>query len=381
MIRPRTGDMSENLYRKLQQHLDRMPIPFPATASGVEIRLLKRLFSPAEAEIALALSMVPEPATTIRKRVRPRPTVEDLERTLNAMADRGLIERSSGARPRFGKSALAVGIYERQLPHLTAELQREFEEYAREAFGTALHSRTRAPQLRTVPVNADITPERGVASYDDIREFVRTTEGPFAVMDCICRKGADLTGHACRQTSLRSSCLTFGPAAEGMVASGAARFITRRDMLDALDAADREGLVLQPQNTTRPLFVCCCCGCCCGILVTAKRLPEPASYFAATYHAVVDAELCSACGTCESRCQMEAVTTGEAASSVDLARCIGCGLCVTTCTTGAMTLEANATRKTPSTSTASLYLRIYRDRFGTFEAARALGKAILGRQI
>ena len=373
--------MEENLYRKLQQHLDRMPIPFPATASGIEIRLLKRLFSPAEAEVALALSMAPEAVATIRKRVRSRPTAEELAHTLSAMADRGLIERTAGVHPRFGKSALAIGMYERQLPHLTAEFQRDVEEYMREAFGAALHSRTRAPQMRTVPVNADITPERGVVSYDDIRGFVRTTAGPFAVMDCICRKGADLTGHSCRQTSLRSSCLTFGPAAEGMVASGAARFITREQMLQALDAADREGLVLQPQNTTRPLFVCCCCGCCCGVLSTAKRLPEPATYFAASYHAVVDPELCSACGTCESRCQMEAVTAGDAASSVDLARCIGCGLCVTTCTTGAMTLELNATRKKPSASTSALYLRIYRDRFGTFEAARALGKAILGRQI
>jgi NAD-dependent dihydropyrimidine dehydrogenase PreA subunit len=373
--------MSDDLYRKLQQHLDRMPIPFPATRSGIEIRLLQRLFAPAEAEIALALSMVPETASTIYKRVRSRSTVEELERALAAMAERGLIERTPGSRARFGKSALAIGMYERQLPHLTAEFQRDIEQYMREAFGAALHSRTRAPQLRTVPVNVDITPERGIASYDDIRGFVRTTEGPFAVMDCICRKGADLTGHSCKQTSLRSSCLTFGPAAEGMVASGAARFITRDAMLEALDIADREGLVLQPQNTTRPLFICCCCGCCCGILVTAKRLPEPASYFAASYHAAVDADLCSACGTCEPRCQMEAIAVGDAASSVDLARCIGCGLCVTTCTTGAMTLEPNRTRKKPSASTPSLYLRIYRNRFGTFEAARALGKAILRRQI
>ena len=50
-----------DLYRRLQRHLDSMPIPFPATESGVELSLLKRLFSPREAEIALALSAVPEP--------------------------------------------------------------------------------------------------------------------------------------------------------------------------------------------------------------------------------------------------------------------------------------------------------------------------------
>ena len=30
----------EDLYRKLQQHLDRMPIGFPASKSGVEIKIL-----------------------------------------------------------------------------------------------------------------------------------------------------------------------------------------------------------------------------------------------------------------------------------------------------------------------------------------------------
>ena len=40
---------SDELYRKLQQHLDRMPVGFPATESGVEIRILRQLFTPEEA--------------------------------------------------------------------------------------------------------------------------------------------------------------------------------------------------------------------------------------------------------------------------------------------------------------------------------------------
>jgi hypothetical protein len=42
-----------DVYRRLQQHLDRMPVGFPATRSGVEIRILRQLFSPEAAEIAL----------------------------------------------------------------------------------------------------------------------------------------------------------------------------------------------------------------------------------------------------------------------------------------------------------------------------------------
>ena len=73
------------------------------------------------------------------------------------------------------------------------------------------------------------------------------------------------------------------------------------------------------------------------------------------------------------------MTDGSAA--VDLSRCIGCGLCVTTCSTGAMRLAANITSAEPPKTTPGLYLKMYRERFGTYEMAKALGKAIVGRQV
>ena len=44
----------DELYRELQRHLDRMPVAYPATESGVEIRILKQLFTPEEARLALS---------------------------------------------------------------------------------------------------------------------------------------------------------------------------------------------------------------------------------------------------------------------------------------------------------------------------------------
>ncbi|MFX1557631.1 MAG: hypothetical protein ACFFC9_10290, partial [Promethearchaeota archaeon] len=46
---------SLDIYRKLQQHLDKLPIGFPTTKSGSDIRLLQYLFTPEEAEIAILL--------------------------------------------------------------------------------------------------------------------------------------------------------------------------------------------------------------------------------------------------------------------------------------------------------------------------------------
>jgi len=54
MISKNNGDV----YRKLQQYLDTLPIDYPETESGVEIRILKHLFTPQEAEIALRLKVI-----------------------------------------------------------------------------------------------------------------------------------------------------------------------------------------------------------------------------------------------------------------------------------------------------------------------------------
>src|SRR5271157_4803675 len=107
---------SESLYRRLQQHLDRMPVGFPATQSGVEIRILERLFIPEEAEIALELSAIPEPAATIHKRFRSRLSLAEFVEKLEKMDAKGMIvARSAHRERRYAKLPYAVGFYERQV--------------------------------------------------------------------------------------------------------------------------------------------------------------------------------------------------------------------------------------------------------------------------
>ncbi|MEM5787538.1 MAG: hypothetical protein AAGU11_09485, partial [Syntrophobacteraceae bacterium] len=58
----------DQVYVRLQQHLDRQAVGFPATKSGAEIRVLKHIFTPREAEIATCLSYRPEPLETVFER-------------------------------------------------------------------------------------------------------------------------------------------------------------------------------------------------------------------------------------------------------------------------------------------------------------------------
>ena len=374
-------DPSDSLYRRLRQHLDRMPVGFPATESGVEIRILKRLFTPEEAEIALELSAIPEPAATIHKRLRRRVTLPELTHKLDRMAEKGsiLCFHVKGER-RYGKLIYAIGMYERQGKTLTAEFERDSRQYFEEAFGRAFNTRN-TTQLRIVPVNKQIAVERSVTTYDQIRSHVESSPGPFGVLTCICRHGKDLLGESCKQTKLRDNCLMIGLAARWAAESGNGRAVTREEMLKLLEKADEEGLVLQPENTKSPLFVCCCCGCCCGVLTVAKRLSNPAAYFSSNYYAAVDPEACQSCGACEVRCQMDAISSPQGKAVVDRSRCIGCALCVSTCPSGALRLEKNENARIPPDNTQALYLKMLQDRYGPWGMAGIGLRKMLGMKI
>ena len=373
------GVTEPDVYRRLQQHLDRMPVGFPATESGVELRILERLFSPEDAALALQLSAIAEPVATIHRRVGGHCGREELGRALEDMAARGIILKVGHRSPRYGKLPFVVGIYEQQVSRLTAELERDVLQYFEEGLGRALHT-SKTTQMRTVPVNVSLA-ARDVATYDDIRGYVRGSDGPFAVMECICRLGKSLVGHECQQTARRETCLTLGSAATGMVESGAARLVSRDEMLRLLDEADHDGLVLQPGNTQEPLFVCCCCGCCCGVLTTAKRLPEPATYFSTNFFADVDAERCDACGTCLTRCPMDAISLDTGKAAVARSHCIGCALCIGACQAEALTLLAKGTARVPPKTMPALYTQIYRERFGSLGLAAAAARRLLGIKV
>ncbi len=374
---------SDSLYRRLQQHLDRGAVGFPPTESGVELRILRRLFTPEEAEIALELSAIPEPASVIHKRIRsqPRPTLSQLTAKLDAMAAKGsILSAPLDGVVCYGKLIYAIGMYERQVKNLTPEFERDHRQYMDEAFNRAFHT-GKTTQLRVVPINKQIAVERGVATYDQLRAYVEASPGPFGTIPCICRHGHDLLGEKCKQTDLRDNCLMIGMAAHWAVDSGIGRMVTREEFLALLDRADTDGLVLQPENTKAPMFVCCCCGCCCGVLTSAKRLPNPASYFSAGFYATVDEETCQSCGACEPRCQMDAISSPDGKAVVDRTRCIGCALCLSTCPSGAMHLEPNDRAKVPPDDTKALYLQLLQDRYGPAGMAKLGARKMLGLKV
>jgi len=333
---------TQTVYRELQKHMDKLPVGFPQTESGVEIRILKLLFSPKEAIIATKLKTIPETIRTIFRRVKKEVnSKEELRVLLNNLVEKGAIfGKKKGKRIYYANAMFVIGVYEFQVPRLTSEfmvLMHQYidEAYAEEFIKTGIH------QLRTVPIEKSLSLESRVYKYDDIIKLVKKVKGPFGVAECVCRIGHDLLDQRCTQTELRESCLVFHQTARYYINHGYARPITREESIEILRNAEEAGLVLQPGNSKQLGFICTCCGCCCEGLRLANKFPRPSEFYISNYHAEVNENECSGCKACISRCQMKAISQLDNVSSVNLDFCIGCGLCVTTCPMKAITLKKN----------------------------------------
>jgi electron transport complex protein RnfB len=380
-----TVNVTPPVYRKLREHLDVMPVGFPATESGVELSILCRLFTPEEAEAALLLSALPEPLSRIHHRAPAgRWTAAELEALLDGLAAKGAVMGGGGAAPgrtkKWSKAMLALGMYELQVDRLTPELQRDMERYIAEGFaGAFLGPKTK--QMRTIPVNAKVVVERRVGRYDDARELIAGGDGPWAVLNCVCRQGRDLTGAPCRQTDARKTCLALKGVARHLLQTDSAEELTREQALGLLERAERDGMVVQPENAQDPLFICFCCGCCCGVLRMAKQFPRPAEVIHSNFRAEVSDEDCLECGACHPRCPMDALGTVDGKTAVDHGRCIGCGACVGACPSDALRLVEKERPVAPPETHMGLYRKILVERYGVLGTARMIGAALLGRRV
>lgn len=314
-----------DVYVRLREFMDRLPSGYPTTESGVELRVLRKLYTPEEAEMFMKLRFFPEPVRVIAKRLgEPE---DELEKKLEAMVEKGLLLRMRGGDMTFYQaSQFAFGVYEVTFMKWgDQELAELLEEYD-------LSLESRLDQLRLVPVQANVDNTPAVSDYDQIRDIVKNHE-LIGLSQCFCNKKNGLLGKRCEHDFDR--CMTFDTVAEYFIELGTARRIGAGEALELLDRAEREGLVMQPMNSRNPLLLCLCCSCCCEMLRMIKTYDQPARHVNSSYHAAVDPDLCISCGSCFERCPMNALGEDKTVQ-VDLGRCIGCGVCVTACEEGAI---------------------------------------------
>jgi electron transport complex protein RnfB len=326
--------MLKDVYRKLAQRLDAIPNGFPATESGVELRLLAKIFTPEEAALASLMRLTSEPAADIAIRCGLEP--EAAYQTLKAMARKGLILVYKGeGELRFGLMPFVVGIYEEQLPRMDQELAALFEQYYQET--KAAITRDTPALHRVIPVEKAIPFEVEIFPYEQAFEFLDEARS-WGVRDCICRIQQRLLGKGCDHPV--ENCLTFAPTEGAFDRSQTTRAISKDEALRLLAEAADAGLVHSAANyRERHYYICNCCTCCCGVMRGVAEFGIPTAIARSDFHAVVDDEECIACGDCVQRCQFGALSIAEYLCTVDHTCCVGCGQCATVCPTSAMRLE------------------------------------------
>lgn len=78
-----------DVYKRLAQKLDDLPQGYPATESGIELKILQKIFAPDEAEMALTIKPIPETVEAIAERLgKPVP---EMQAILDDMVEKGQI--------------------------------------------------------------------------------------------------------------------------------------------------------------------------------------------------------------------------------------------------------------------------------------------------
>lgn len=348
----------DDIYLRLVAALEALPHGFARTPSGVEIKLIKMAFTEEEVSLAGQLTRFPETAVEIAKRVgREEAEVTAL---LESLVPRGLVSLNSAAgtagggvlaqdvqgERKYRLRPFLVGWYEASMRRLGKEFAELFEQFVIEGGGERIFS-PRPGVLGVVPVRGSLKPEYIEREpHIDIDAHLQRHER-FLVIPCVCKREREILGDSsCGKPMKRCGFVGLPPQTPlGETVVG------REEASQLLDGLEKSGHVhLAFYGFTMfaeaPQFMgtCNCCSCCCGVLHGPKvaGLEYQQGPQRSNYRAVIDADACIACGVCQERCPVDAISDitepgpTEGKSRVAREKCIGCGVCVIGCASDAI---------------------------------------------
>ncbi len=326
----------EKVYEKLRKKFDQWPIGFPESEEAIEI--LKTLFTPEEAELALSLPMLSRTLDEIAGELGEEP--ETLREKLDRMADKGTVftvEREGKRLYHLLPSIVGFSetpFWPGKKDERTRKLAPLWREYFTKRFAHEIGDREQSI-LRVIPINTSISSSSQVTPFEDLPELLKANRF-FAVANCPCRQMARYLGEGCDHSL--EVCLHFDSMGEYMVEHGMGREIKREEALEILRKCNEEGLVHMTENHQGKIAtICNCCSDCCIFFRALKKAELPRALAKSNYVSTIDIDLCTACGTCAERCPMEAISVGEVAV-IDEEKCVGCGVCYPACPNEAIIL-------------------------------------------
>ena len=336
-----------DVYERLREILDAHPSGAPKSKAFDEI--LRFLFTPEEAEIAVHMSFAPKPVDDIASAAGI--PADEAEYTLESMADKAVIFSSEkDGKLFYGLLPTIPGLFEYPLMRgkgtpLHERLGKLWTKYRKDGLSESFAGQP-TPVARVVPIGRAVDATVQIHPYEEVSKLIEKAEY-IALGRCACRASVGAC-HAPMEV-----CFFFDGPARFLVERRYAREIDREEALRVLGSAEEAGLVHTSSNSAdKPSFICNCCPCCCIILTCRTRLNLAHGFAVSGFQSQIDSDSCTGCGICaDERCPVRAIELKNNLAVVDKEMCIGCGLCVSACPAKAMILVRRSERPDiPATS-------------------------------
>lgn len=291
-----------DVYEKLREILDAHPSGAPE--SKVFDEILRTLFTPEEAEIAVHMSFSPKPLETIAA-VSGIP-LDEAEYLLESMADKAIIfSREKDGAFSYGLLPTIPGLFEYPLMRggrspMHERLGKLWTKYRKDGLSASFAGKP-TPMTRVVPVGHALDASIHVHPYEEVSKLIEKVDY-IALGYCACRVSVG----ACKAP--KEVCFFFDAPARFLVERRYAREINKEEALRVLDSAEKAGLVHTSSNSAdRPNFICNCCPCCCVILTCRTRLHLDNGFATSAFQSQVNKTACTGCGLCVTGCPASAM--------------------------------------------------------------------------
>ena len=349
-----------DIYMRLAKHLEDLIMGYPYNPALID--LLKEMFNPVEAEVALAIPNNLEPLEVVSPQIiaarcdLPESTVTQ---ALQSLSSRHMLYSRQTEQGDTGFALLQVGygipqafLWGGQNDDRARRMAKLVLNYFSVPTTGAVYGGAATKTYKYSPANVSIDVEmQGVMPNEQMGPIVEATT-KIAVAHCPCRMSAKILGRTDCHHSLEN-CIKYDELAEFVIAKGLAREISKDEAMKILAESEKQGLVHMVDNTQGQVkHTCNCCGHYCWNVGIIRRRKIPRDMLMAVYF-IRETELdeCIGCGACAEICPVDAVTMVDERPEVDQNWCIGCGVCAVSCPADVISLKRRLEIKAPETFT------------------------------
>ena len=329
-----------DLYNRLASHLEHLTMGYPYTEELID--LLKEMFSPAEAQVALAIpnDLAPLQVVSLENiSARADLPLSAVAEALESMAERNILFTAPVKDGSTGYALLQVGyglpqtfFWGGKEDETAKRMAKLVLNYFKVPTTQKVYGGTRTKSFKYSPANKSIKISmQGVMPNEQIGPIVDAAT-KIAVAHCPCRMSAKILGRTDCSHSLEV-CVKYDELAEFVIGKGLAREISKDEAHQIMENSEKEGLVHMVDNAQGQIkHTCNCCGHYCWNVGIIRRRKIPRDQLMAVYF-IRETELdeCIGCGACADICPVDAVKMVEDKPRVDQDWCIGCGVCAIQC--------------------------------------------------